>query len=610
MNKENIEELISLASYFRSALQDELQLPEQAVTMPEVIKVNQGKLVQLSPKLFSYRRTLEDIENVLEGRVKELIGETKSSPAQKEIKFPKEKPAPKKPVVTNENVPKLQDYIIRGDSKQGVIYKSLYAIPNVSEEDKEFILHGWENFKGNEEKAKVYNKVQDLLNNYKLSVATLKDMITHYTLSLKRQNRIDNEIAFKEELKKKKIVYAIGTPLEKLFKGEELLNGKTQFYKDNEFNVALLVGAHTEEEADPEDFIKAWAIYLRTTGREREAIDIITKFYSDSKKGEIWTPQQATIFLNMVFKTNGLKHLEQLIANILMFKEEKENSYKKGIPQAKNLVKAFCKSKWPEQKIDKLVDRVIMQLADAGKIAVKAEVISKPKLKSKPENTFHYLVEYFKSKKGNFLGTVLTPERKINVTNYPTLEAFKKACFTVAVSHARTMDEKVTNSQIKMEYKNTKAGGTASTKSTSQKEKVVIQTKPKTTVPAKVTPKAQNSPNKPVKKESNPNAPLLKKEAVKQPKKPQYSAFIVLEKDKTYTCTLKGFNEVIKVTGSKSIEEAKADFMEALIAYSEKIKAENEKAKASAGKGKKIHMKPDFTTGELVFYLQQERKAN
>ena len=660
---ENVNSLLNLANYFRSAMMDELKLPENAATMPTLVQVNDFQMIKVSSKTKHYQEVVNEIEKALEVYALQL---TASMPQQliqqKKIDFNadiKKKATDKKPVVTaqtdinKEETKIIDDYLITKESdKSQPIYGSLLAMPEgkLKAEDREFIVNGWNTLKGMENKAKIYNKVRELLNNYEIPVRVLREDITKFIAKHKSLTKDENLNAFDKEIQEAGISFNTDTDMSKIRSGEVLTSGKLKWLKDDgEFNIALLTDAEDEDHGNPQNYLKLWAMYYRVIGNERQAIDIITKFYSDSKKGTIWSTEKARYFLNKLFRENEFKELRQVLKNMFIYRNSK-GDYEAAVPFAKSLLFNYSKRKitvkkegkeveieksWPAHKVDNFINGVIAELAREGKIILKSEAKSSTAKKAEPVKKSEFSVKFWKTANNKVSGKVFTDKKAVSVTNYDSLKAFKKACELIALNTVRVEDPKATKENITIKYEET-AVGTASPKTgkNTPKNKVVVppykagDNTAKKDKKGKVINIVQNKPNKAVKKDQVTNTTQNQKEALKSPKKgqlehptksnvsekkmpnakpadkPSYSAIISLEKDKTYTCVINGFNEVIKVTGAKSVEEAKKSFVEALQKYNEKVIAENEKAKASHKKGKMLHLKPDFTKGELTFLLK------
>ncbi len=685
MNSNQVETLVTLANYFRGAMMDELQLPEKAATMPQIVQVNGFKMMKVTDKAKHYKDVVEEIEKSLEAYALQLNAlMPKSIDTQKKIEFKdktqttekkeEKKVEDKKEVVvdaeTNLSVKETKEdtnikkFLIRKDSDESKpIYGSLTVIPKTGfkPEDQEALISAWKKSKGPEEKAKVYNKMQEILNNYKMPVALLRNDISKFINKQHQQQKQENLDQFDKEIKEAGITYDTTTDLNKIRSGKELTSGKLKWVdKEGNFNIALLTDGKTEDDVDPQNFVKLWAMQLRTAGNERLAIDIITKFYSDAKTGTIWSPEKARYFLNNLFRVNQHKELMYLIENMLITKHE-QGDHTKAYPFIKSFLINYTKSVkevekvidgkkqkvkeetyWPMHKIENLIKR-----AESGLRMVK--LLKHEDNKKKLVNP-KFEVTYTLDKKGEYMGTVKGLQANVNISAYPTLEGFKKACKMVALNQARFNNPDFKEEDLVINYTEEKASASqeGSKKSTFQtsstKDKVVVPTKSTAVNSAKKkentdktvkivknsdskdsknTGKGNNTQNqnKGLKTSKNAsqgaskgadkgntksNVKTEKMPPAKQNDKPQYSAIITLEKDKTYTCVINGFNEVIKTTGAKTVEDAKADFIEALRKYNEKVAEENDKARASfkKGKGKMLHMKPDFTKGELTFLLK------
>jgi len=691
MEKTKLEQLIELGNYFRSALTEEISLPESKVSMSTLVKIDGIKMTKLSQQATRYRATLDKIENEL-FKLADALVTADNYKLDKDL-----------PVVTAETdltekkgKKRVQDFMpVKETDKNRTIYGSLSALPDegsnaLTTAQKDEIVQEWKKAKGSEAKAKLFAKVRDILNNQSLPPAVIREDLAKFAQKVKREQRTENEMAFVNSLQKEGITFDTNVDLKDLVNGQTLLAGKTQYEVDGEFNILLLTGKDSVDDVDPQDYVKLRAIWLRTVGRERQAIDELTKFYSDAKKGIIWTAEQATLFLNGLFKVNGFKHIYQLVENILIYKEETKGSYKAGINQAKNLLRAFTrytiekdgksvKQKiWPDRKINNLVNRILVKLADEGKIKgdFKENKELQEKLKEvKAKNKVVFTVKFGKDEKGKYNGKIEGGSLSTDIVNYKDLESFKKACNTIVEASIKDKEYEIKYSELvastdgKEEKVKDKPKGTFRTKEVPAKDKVhankngadkdkaqealvTIESKAKdgksvsiysytektlkeavSNVVKKdfknnwkgVTIKYHKTQNKPVtatnsaekykktkeEKEALKKAKKAAKANSQTPKakvveKPQYSAKIVKEEDGTYSCTLQGFNEVVKTTGSKSMEEAQEDFHAAIVEYSERIKRENDKARASHKKGKMLHLKPDFSKGELTFLSSEE----
>ena len=686
----NVETLVTLAKYFRGAMQDEAKLPENAVTIPQLVKVNGFEMMKVSDKAKHYHDVVDEIDKSLEAyalQLNALMPQTINS--QKKIEFEKvnatpgksekitNKPTPAKATEARKTVVKdkkvavvdAQTNIKEKNKNDNVavlleekksndklpIYGSLLAIPSaiITSEDSDLIVNTWKE-KGAEAKAKVYNKVRDLLNNYDMPINELRKDIHLFVKKQKAAIQEENEAQFKKELDEAGIVFDTTTDLDNIMSGKDLTTGKVRWTKkdSDDFDILLLTDSDDEDKVDPQNYVKLWAIYHRVIGDERQAIDILTKFYSDSEKGTIWSPEKARWFLNNLFRVNASKELHYVLENMFIHKHEQGN-YKDAIPFAKSFLINYSKhyitstkmvdgkkvekkeaKHWPAHKIDSFINRVITGLR-----------ISKLLKATEPEFTATYEV----TSKGKFTGSISNGKTKVNISNYNNFKDFENACKVIALNQAQMANKEITEKDISITFNKTKGkeDTKVSTKSTSKtesksKDKVAVQTgssnnvidKAKTAV-AKTVNVIKNTVNKDVKKGKASGSIKNQSKGVKQAVKasqtpstksnvkdktmptakpsnqPQYSAIITLEKDKTYTCVINGFNEVVKTTGAKSVEAAKADFIEALRKYNVKVMEENDKARANfkkEEKGKMLHMKPDFTEGELTFMLGSEKK--
>jgi len=720
---ETIEPLVTLAKYFRKALKDEVSLPESGIKIPDLVQVDNVKMVKLSGKTTYYRKVLDNIEQSLESYALQLtaqspqiINKVVEKVAEKELVVDAETS------VITETVNESTNSVIalmpkKENIKKRPTFKSLFDLPKekLTDEFKDSIVKEWQSSKGNVAKAKLYTKVKDLLNNQDLGITNIRSILSKFVQVVIKEQANANLEVFAEEIKKEGIDTAITVPLESLIKGEELLNGKTLYTVDNNFNLMLLTGKNNVDNVNPQDFVKQRAMYLRITGRENQAIDELTKFYSDSKTGSIWPVEKVRWFLNNLFITNSFKHLEKLIENILVFKQEQKGSYKEGIKHAKNLVRAYTrytvnekgtsktKRTWEDSKINNFIDKLIVRLNDNGVLkpsTKKEEIVKEEKSTTSSEiKILEYSIKVTKDSKQFFQGKVEGPGVQTIIKGYAKEEDFKQAVNTLIDVHVKAQSadtEQECKSKLNFEYDfSNKADGTAT--KTEEKTKpnsvpsnqMAVSTKSETvnnvakeTRQALVTlvekstniltsiysfeksletsikeaigekdkkefrikyfskaiaefnkkryrannnQKVKEEPNEEVKGGEKFQKTPEEKEALKQAKKdtqsdpkltikststdlltrPQYSATITLETDGTYSCTLNGFNETIKTTGSKSMESAKIDFVEALLKYSQKIKKENEKAKNSTTKGKQIHMKPDFSSGDITFLAEK-----
>jgi len=644
MEKQTLEELIMLADYFRGALKDEVSLPENSTSMSKLIKVDGISMIQLSGKATHYRSVLDKIESALEKQIDQRVGV--KTPAKKEAKVNK------KPVVTAEtNINKtdegdnkvtenIKDLMPKKETdKSKEIYGSLLALPKIEPTTEESLIEAWHHAKGNEAKAKLYTKVKDLLNNQDLPIAVIRADLAKFVQRVEKKIKANNDVEFVGTLQKEGIDFNLTVKPEDLISPEILTNGKTQYEKDGEFNLLLLTGKDNIDDVDPQDYVKLRAMWLRVTGRERQAIDEITKFYSDSKKGVIWSAEQARLFLNNLFKVNEFKLLKRLMSNVLLYKQEKENDYKLGIKHCKSIMRAFTRYRveqkekdkngktvtsfknrtWPDHKINNFIDSVIKKLVDSGQLA-KAEETKKAE---EGKKVYLYNVVYKQNDKGKIDGHITGENVNTNIVNYDNTIAFKKACEVIAKANAKEGEYKINYTVQKAQGT---GEGTSKTKTFHTDKKLAenkVQAQQKRINPVK---KQENSPQKPNKPSVGNNSAEKyqktkeEKEALKKAKKavkpsdfpqrtpikkrPEYSVLITKEKDGTFTCVLNGFGEAVKTTGSKTIEAAKKDFYNALLKYSEKIKLENERARTHHKRGKKLHLKPDFSTGELTFLLK------
>ena len=722
----NIDPLITLADYFRRALNDEVKLPETSAKLPQLIKVDGVSMMQLTGQAGHYRKVLDNIESTLEKYALQLTAQSpeatiteKSTPARKEEK--------KKVVVdaqTNIGTPKdPEEKVIKLMPKKKTnlkepTFNSLLKLPKkvLTDEFKDTLNKEWHDSKGNAEKAKLYTKVKDLLNNQELSIITLRDILSKFSQTVVKEQVVANEKAFAEEIKKEGIDFKINVPLDSLIKGKELLDGKTQFTVDGEFNLMLLTGKNNVDNVSPQDYVKQRAMYLRITGRERNAMDELTKFYSDAKKGVIWPIEKTRWFLNNLFIANSYTHLHRLIENILVFKQEEKKSYKAGLKQAKNLIRAYTRytvkdkdgkdvvqKTWEDAKINNFIDAALKFLADNGKITLVTE-LEKPNLgttevtEPASKEKITYSATYI-TKKGKVEGTIVGGSLNTTISGYEDQIAFGKACEVIAkassngagyvVDYVEQKDPKnllegkvipkplvtiihkksgisisiysytektlkdAVNAELKgkiaTEYTITYAKQETTTTKEGSKRNATFHTEKKSTKDTVSTKSGDSGSNKEKKVvTTTPKEPVLNpnsaerykktaadKEALKNAKKalksnptpgtelpldamkrsnqktPEYSAVIVKETDGTFSCTLNGFNEVVKTTGAKTMDDAKLDFADALRKYSAKIKEENDRAKSSRKKkGKKIHMKPDFSQGELTFLIKDKKTGS
>jgi len=678
----NVETLVTLAKYFRGAMMDETKLPENAVTMPQLIKVNGFKMMKVSDKAKHYHDVVDEIEKSLEAYALQLnalmpqainsqtkidFSEKKSEPARVKTTETK-KTESKKPVVDAEtNIKKekksedVAEMLIKKDSDPKLpIYGSLSAIPAkvLKAEDADSIVKDWTTSKGPEAKAKIYNKVRDLLNNYDMPVHALRKDVHNFVKKHTATMQSENEAQFQKELDEAGITFDTTTDLSKITSGEKLTTGKVSWMKkdSDEFNILLLTDSDDEDKVDPQNYVKLWAIYHRVIGDERQAIDILTKFYSDSEKGTIWSADKARWFLNNLFRVNAFKELTYAVENMLITKHEQGN-YKDAIPFAKSFLINYTKhtlevtrtingkktkvketKHWPMHKVDNFINRAVTGLR-----------MSKLLEASSPT----FVADYGISKDGKFSGTIGNGKTKVKISNYNNFKDFEKACNVIALNQAQMVNKKLTEKDVTITYNKLedlskgKDDKKVSTKSTAKKgnvpkDKVAVQTrstnnvvdKAKTAV-TKTVNVVKNTVNKDVKKDKAGSNTKNQTKGAKQAKnasqtpstksnvkdknmpaakptnQPQYSAIITLEKDKTYSCVINGFNEAVKTTGAKSIEAAKADFIEALRKYNLKVMEENDKARATykKGKGKMLHMKPDFTEGELTFMFGEKKKT-
>ena len=641
---ENISDLLSIATYFRQAMMDETKLPENAVTMPTLIKVNNFQMIKVSDKAKHYHDVVNNIEKALEAYAMKLTATIPSS--QKEIEFKKVNVKPiktetkkQKETKTNTVSTDIKQYLEDGKADESKPkYNSLLSIPKekLSAEDREFIAVGWSTLKGVENKAKIYNKVRKLLNNNSISIAELRNDIQRFISKYKEEAKKENFKSFEEEIKAEKIDFDTTTNLKLIRNGEELTSGKLKWVdKEGDFNLVLLTDGKTEDDVDPQNMVKLMAMYYRTIGKEHMAIDIISKFYSDSKKGIDWPREKARFFLNNLFRINQFKELKQVVKNMLIYRNE-QGDYEKAIPFAKSLLFNYSKHEvnekpvsWPAHKVNNFIDKCLMELADEGVIKLKEEKktvkTENPKKVEKPK----IVVSYSVNAKGKVSGKIQVGDKIVTVSNYTNLKGFTAACKLIALNQVRLLNKKADDNSYELIMKE-EAGGTANTKKVTPKNPVALPAKSQTANTTKnqqkkkVVTVVKETPNKAIKNPQVGKSTQNQKEALKTAKngqlehptksnvnekkemtdRPSYSAIISLEKDKTYSCEINGFNGVIKTTGAKTVEEAKANFIEALKKYNEKVALENERARISHKKGKVLHMKPDFTKGELTFLLK------
>jgi len=670
MNSNQVDTLVTLANYFRGAMMDEIKLPEHAASMPQLVKVDGFKMLKVSEKADHYREVVDEIEKSLEAYALQLNALMPTSiDTQKKIEF-KENKTTAKPKKEDEAVvdaetnlksnaqPTVNDLLEKKESdKSQPIYGSLLAIPDerFKAEDKQSIMDAWNAAKGVEAKAKVYNKVRNMLNNYDIPVALLRSDIAKFIAKQKGEHKNDNFAQFEKELKEAGIQFDTTTDLSKIRSGEELTTGKIKWAdKEGNFKIELLTDGKTEDDVDPQNFVKLWAMQLRTIGEERQALDILTKFYSDTEKGTIWSAEKARWFLNNLFRVNKFKELTYVIENMLIAKHL-EGDYKKAIPFAKSFLINYTKTVkevekegkkvkveefWPAHKVENFINRAVKGLR-------MAKLLKHDERTAKKVEKVTFEVNYQFGKDKKIFGKITGLTANVNMSAYETLDEFKKACTMVAMNQARFKNPDVKEEDVTINFTEDKTnasqeGGKKDTfQAPSAKDKMAVQTKPT----AANTAKKKESGNKTVKIVKNPPSKDVKKgqtgkstqnqnKALKTAKKgqseqstksnvkekkmppakpnskPQYSALIELDpKSKTYSCVINGFSEVVKVTGAKTVEEAKVSFVEALRKYNEKVAEENDKARANfkKGKGKMLHMKPDFTKGELTFLLKTKK---
>jgi len=667
----NVETLVTLAKYFRGAMMDEVKLPEYAVTIPEIVKTNGFKMMKISDKAKHYHGVVEEIEKSLEIYALQLNAlMPQAIPTQKKLNLEDKATVPTTPArvkdTKTEPVKKEKALVdaesnikkeIKENNPDLPTYGSLLAMPkgSITVEDATSIVELWK-IKGTDSKTKVYNKVRKLLNNNNMSINTLRKDISLFLKKQKTESSMENESMFQKELDEAGIQFNTTTDLNKIISGEKLTTGTVKWCKEDsdEFNVLLLTDSDDEDKVDPQNYVKLWAIHNRVIGKENQAIDIITKFYSDKEKGILWSEDKARWFLNNVVRVNKFKELTYAVENMFISKLEAGN-YEDAIPFAKSFLINYSKHAievervidhkktkvkefkyWPMHKVENFINRVVTGLRMSNLLKEVKPNTSSAKQKFK--------AEYEVNKRGKYMGKIIGDKTSISITNYSNLKDFEKACNVIAVSQAKMVNEKYTEKDIIITYieKKGKADNKVITKSSTKKrvipkDKVAVQTKSTNTVidkakttTDKVVQVIKNKVNKDVKKPLATGSTKIPIKALKQAKKapmsdvtksndnkktmpsakpsekPQYSAIITLEKDKTYSCVINGFNEVIKTTGAKTVEEVKTDFIEALQKYNTKVMYENDRARANFDKkkGKVLHMKPDFTKGELTFLLK------
>lgn len=467
------------------------------------------------------------------------------------------------------------------------IYGSLTVIPNMKEEDKISLNEAWKSSKGDVEKAAVYNKVLKLLNNYSLSISELRTILTNFEKSMRKLDRKSNEDAFVAILVKQKIVMGIGASMDDVPSGKDLIAQAANYTVDGEFNLPILTGKKSPKEMNEADYVKLRACHLRITQRNDKAIDTLIKFFSN--KDHTWNEDIAKWFLNTLFDREGYLHLYKALENIIMHSVETEKDYRKGIPAAKKLLVDFSTftekdetKAWKADKIDNFIDKILDGLAKLNLIKLvkspikeKLENIAATSDKDKP-------AEQEKGKETKAAQTASDGSSQAKAdTKIHTVKKDDSGNPKQGQSKIPTAGQKVGKTQKeKDDLKAAKAANKASEKKETVKKEV---DKTNTNV------------------EKKEETPIDTKDSKA---KAEYTAMITIEKDGTYSCVMVGFDD-ISVANSKSIDEVKTDFIEALADYKFKIDQENASSKKKRGKkGKLIHMKPDFSKGELTFQTQ------
>jgi len=678
----NVETLVTLAKYFRGAMMDEVKLPENAATMPQLVQVNGFKSMKVSDKAKHYHDVVDEIEVSLKAYALQLNAlMPQAIDSQKKIEFEKQKqettPARNKTTETvkkttvaketkkQETTVKKKNVAVvdaetnikteKKSNPDNPMYGSLSAIPKevFKAEDAEILVSMWNTAKGVEAKEAVYAKMRDILNNQEMPIHALRSEIQDFSKKFKDFQITENEDQFKKELDEAGITFDTTTDLNKIISGEKLTTGKVRWMKkdSDDFDIMLLTDSDDEDKVDPQNYVKLWAIYHRVIGDERQAIDILTKFYSDSEKGTIWSSEKARWFLNNIVRVNEFKELAYAVENMFITKHQQGN-YKDAIPFAKSFLINYTKhtvevtrtmdgkktktkeiKHWPAHKIDNFINRIITGLR-------MSKLLQPAGLK--------FTAQYEILSNGKFTGQISNEKTKVSISNYNSFKDFESACKVIALNQAHMSDKNATEKDISITFNKSKGkeNTEVSTKSTEKKrtkskDKVAVQAgssnnvidKAKTAV-VKTVNVIKNTVNKDAKKGKASGNTKNQSKGVKQAVKasqppstqsnvktktmpsakpsnqPQYSAIITLEKDKTYTCVINGFNEVVKTTGAKTVDAAKADFVDALRKYNVKVMEENDKARATfkKGKGKMLHMKPDFTEGELTFMFHSTKE--
>jgi hypothetical protein len=262
---------------------------------------------------------------------------------------------------------------------------------SLKEEDKALIAKEWKETKGDKGKKALYEKVRDLLNNYDLSISELRSVIGSFVHAYGVRVANENGHDILARIEKAKITFKLDKiKLSKLMSGKDLLSGSHSYSINDDFNLSLLTGHKSIEDAPPADVVKLRAIYLRVSGRESKAIKEIKDFFSTEDWK--WDNETAFLFLNAI--TKEIKHtpIKQLVKNILVHKATKENILE-GVSNVTKLLHAYTvhdadvkvkdkdgalvpkqvKKSWGEGKITNFVNECLSELFEA-KLLVKPEV--------------------------------------------------------------------------------------------------------------------------------------------------------------------------------------------------------------------------------------------
>jgi len=447
------------------------------------------------------------------------------------------------------------------------VYTQLVDVPLTKEEQKE-LVESWEKSKGEPEKAAIYYKVCDLMNNYSLGIRDLRSTINNLTTKFKNANKDTKEKELLTEFKAQKLTGKIGVDLNKLISGKELAEEKVPLAVKNEFNTTLLVGTSDfnnptkcMDSCNPDDLVKARALYFRSIKKDHVAIQELIHFYSDKKNGHVWDKEKALNFLNLISKENkGNPMLDKLIENLFLYHKEKDKDFRKAEEGIRKLIKAYSYSiksvpaqkpkagkttatvetgvEWPNSKVDNIMNRVIKKMHSSG-LLTEEEMGDSLKIKLKVKNELP--------------GKPASIEKKEGEKALP----------------ATTGSNKQTNNNDTKKRKENKVHAQSKTASGNGNTAKKKETK----YVAVITQRVEKSTGKTI----------------------------------GWDCHLEGFENEIKVIQVAKYEDLKKEFKKAMDAYIKKVRENNDKAKAKGGKGTVMTMIPSGLEFNNIDFMKLEK---